>query len=108
MLTNENNGDIICLQGNQLEGALARLIAGLSSRRIGADGWIKRERGNNMTEQTFLKASQVAELLGPRWSRQRVHVELKRGTFPDPATYAGNQPLWTEEQIQKYKGMKRE
>jgi hypothetical protein len=60
-----------------------------------------KERGNNMNDQTYLMASQIAEMMGPKWSRQRVHTELKRGKFPDPATYVGNQPLWTPQQVKK-------
>lgn len=54
----------------------------------------------------FLKASQVAALLGPGWSRQRVHVELGRGTFIEPATRAGNIPLWTMDQMNSIRALK--
>lgn len=56
-----------------------------------------------MTEKTYLLASQVAEMLGKGWSRQRVHMELSRGTFPDPSMYVGKSPLWTIEQVEKVK-----
>ena len=56
----------------------------------------------------LLKASQVAELLGEGWSRQRVHVELKRGTLgAEPITTAGNVPLWTPEQVEQIKVIKK-
>ena len=55
-----------------------------------------------MSEQKLLLASQIAEMMGPKWSRQRVHTELKRGKFPQPSTYVGNQPLWTEDQIKSH------
>lgn len=51
----------------------------------------------------LLKASQVAKLIGGNWVRQTVHVYLQRGKFPDPHTYVGNQPLWTREQIIRFK-----
>ena len=52
----------------------------------------------------LLKASQVAELLGEGWSRQRVHMEVKRGTLGvEPFTVAGNVPLWTPEQVEQIK-----
>lgn len=56
-----------------------------------------------MDKTEYLLASQIAELMGEKWSRQRVHTELKRGKFPQPVTYVGNQPLWTAEQIEKVK-----
>lgn len=55
----------------------------------------------------YLKASQVAALLGKGWSRQRIHVELDRGTLGvEPATKAGNIPLFTLEQVEKIKKAK--
>ena len=55
----------------------------------------------------YLKASQVAAILGKGWSRQRVHEELKRGTLGvEPETRAGNIPLWTKEQAEKIKKIK--
>lgn len=54
----------------------------------------------------LLKASQVAEILGKGWSRPRIHVELKRGTFVEPAVMAGNSPLWTRDQVEEIKRMK--
>lgn len=66
-----------------------------------------------MQEKDLLLASQVAEMLGDKWTRQRIHVEYKRGTFPQPDSYTGTEakrsPLWTVGQIEKYmklKGMK--
>jgi hypothetical protein len=59
-----------------------------------------------MNQQNFLLASQVAEMIGDKWSRQRVHMELQRGTFPEPAIYTGGlkkSPLWTVEQIETFK-----
>lgn len=50
-------------------------------------------------DKNFLKASQVAELLGKGWSRQKVHVYLSRGKFPEPITYIGEQPLWKKSQF---------
>jgi hypothetical protein len=58
---------------------------------------------NNMKDTQYLMASQIAGIMGSKWSRQRVHTELKRGKFPEPTIYVGNQPLWTPEQIEKVK-----
>lgn len=52
-----------------------------------------------------LFASQVAARMGPKWSRSRVHVEYKRGTFPQPVEFMEmgryKIPLWTEEQVNR-------
>lgn len=58
----------------------------------------------------YIFASQVAEMLGEKWSRQRVHTQVSRGTFPLPSMKIGKQPVWTVEQIEKYmkeKGIRR-
>lgn len=63
-----------------------------------------RKKGSVIVK--LLSASQVAEMLGDKWSRQRVHEQTKRGTFPEPAMYTGTEakksPLWSVNQIEKY------
>ena len=55
----------------------------------------------------LLKASQVAELLGHGWSRQRIHMELQRGTLGvKPFTMVGKQPLFTPEQVEEIRAYK--
>ena len=66
---------------------------------------IRPERSDH-SGSDLLKASQVADLLGEGWSRQRVHVELKRGTIIDPAMWAGKTPLWTAAQVEQIKQQK--
>lgn len=57
---------------------------------------------NNMNERKLLIASEVAEILGGRWDRKKVHEYLKRGKFPEPIMKVGVSPVWTEEQIRGY------
>lgn len=88
MLTSENIRDIFVL--------------GVFERNMKHGGRVK-----TLAQQTLLKASQVAELLGAGWSRQRVHMELKRGTLgAEPTTHAGNIPLWTPKQVDQIKRFK--
>ena len=57
----------------------------------------------------FLGIQEVAEVLG--WHKAKVSTYLTRdkesgftkGLIPQPVTYVGNRPLWTEEQIKKFK-----
>lgn len=56
-----------------------------------------------MKEQTYLMASQVAEMIGGKWSRKTVHEYLKRGKFPEPVMKIGISPVWTPEQVEQYK-----
>ena len=65
-------------------------------------------RMEEQKETEYLLASQIAEIIGEKWSRQRVHVELKRGKFPNPDKYVSNQPMWMRETVEwfiKGKGM---
>lgn len=57
-------------------------------------------------KQKLLKASEVADMLGGKWTRQRVHKYLTRGVFPEPYTYAGTSPLWTPQQVESFKKSK--
>ena len=63
----------------------------------------QKGKGNNMNEQKLLLASEVAEILGGKWTRTMVHTYLKRKRFPDPVSYVSNQPLWTMDQINQFK-----
>jgi hypothetical protein len=100
MLTPENNRDNILLSDENTDRQSNGGIVAWTKKTTA----IKKERGNdNMKQPEYLMASQVAEIMGSKWSRQRVHVELKRGKFPEPSTYVGNQPLWTPEQIERAK-----
>lgn len=56
-----------------------------------------------MEDEKLVKASEVAEILGGRWTRSMVHTYLNRGKLPQPVTYVGNQPLWKESQFKKIK-----
>jgi len=49
----------------------------------------------------FLGNLEVANELG--WSRQRVHVNYKRGNLPKPYAYVGKKPVWKPETIEAFK-----
>ena len=51
----------------------------------------------------LLGTKEVGDILG--WSRQKVSVYVKRGKLPEPyALIGGKRPVWTREQIEKWKG----
>lgn len=60
-----------------------------------------------MAEEKLLSASQVAALMGDKWSRTRVHVEWRRGNFAEPAQKVMmngyESPLWTMDQVKNEK-----
>lgn len=49
----------------------------------------------------LLGVTEVGKELG--WDRRKVSVYHKRGKLPEPATYIGNRPVWTKQQITEYK-----
>lgn len=59
-------------------------------------------------EIEYLMASQIAEMLGGKYTRPRVHTEMKRGNFPQPDKYINNSPLWSVKKVHSFmksKGM---
>jgi predicted DNA-binding transcriptional regulator AlpA len=56
----------------------------------------------------LVNAEEASEILGGKWSRQKVYIYLKRGTFPQPYATVGHTRLWRREQIEQYKSLKGE
>ena len=50
---------------------------------------------------TLLGVTEVGKQIGG-WTRNKVHTYWKRGIIPEPATYIGNRPVWTESQIENW------
>jgi predicted DNA-binding transcriptional regulator AlpA len=57
-----------------------------------------------MNVPKLLGHKEVTEYLG--WSKQLLNHYIKKGNFPPPIQVLASTPLWTEEQIQKYKEQK--
>jgi hypothetical protein len=55
----------------------------------------------------MLGLDEVAKMLrtkdGRPWKKEQVLTYMKRGVFPEPAQRVAATPLWTWEQIEKYK-----
>ena len=45
--------------------------------------------------------AEAAEILG--WDKRKVATYIKRGVFPDPVQKLSATPIWTVEQIERYK-----
>lgn len=45
--------------------------------------------------------AEAAEILG--WDKRKVATYIKRGVFPDPIARLSATPIWTVEQIEKYR-----
>lgn len=64
---------------------------------------MEQKEQQEQQEHQYLMASQIAQIYGGKWTRTRVHTYLKRGQFPEPVMYVGNQPFWTPEQVEREK-----
>ena len=45
--------------------------------------------------------AEAAEILG--WDKRKVATYIKRGVFPEPIQKLSATPIWTVEQIEKYR-----
>ncbi|QHT61714.1 hypothetical protein GXP70_18195 [Paenibacillus lycopersici] len=55
----------------------------------------------NRMEPLVVGLAETAAMLG--WSKQQVSEYIKRDKFPEPALRLASGPLWTIEQIEKYR-----
>lgn len=61
------------------------------------------EKGIKLDPPRLYGVNDVAETL--EWSKQRVHMYMKRGILPEPITQVGGRPAWTKQQIDRFKKM---
>lgn len=54
-----------------------------------------------MTIPRVAGVAEVAEILG--WSKSQVNTYMSRGKFPEPIQRLASGPIWTREQIDRYK-----
>lgn len=62
---------------------------------------MEEDMNTDSKQQVFLGLAEVSEMLGV--SKQTINSKMTRGNFPIPIQKLKSTPLWTLEQIEKYK-----
>lgn len=52
--------------------------------------------------QRYYSSTEISRMTG--WSRQRVHINMKKGRIPKPDLYYWKKPLWSKERVDEIVG----